>query len=54
MTSGDDFASISGTLCLSDACEAKSERESAAVSVERTQERYGRSDWDMALDSVRK
>ena len=38
-TSGDDAASISGTLCLSDACEAKLERESAAVSVDRTQER---------------
>lgn len=44
MTSGEDFASISGTLCRSDACDAKSESERAAVSVERTQERYGRSD----------
>ena len=45
-TSGDVFASISGTLCRSDACEAKFERESAAVSVDRTQERYGRRDCD--------
>jgi hypothetical protein len=43
-TSGELAASISGTLCLSDACEAKFERESAAVSDDRTAWRYGRSD----------
>lgn len=53
MTSGEDFASISGTLCRSDAWDAKSESESAAVSVERTHERYGRSDWDMLVDVLR-
>lgn len=46
-TSGDDAASISGTLCRSDAWEAKFERERAAVRVDRTQERYGRRDWDI-------
>lgn len=45
-TSGEVFASISGTLCRSEACEAKLDSESAAVSVCRTQERYGRRDWD--------
>lgn len=39
MSSGEVFASISGTLCLSLACEAKLERERAAVRVLRTQER---------------
>lgn len=43
-TSGELAASTSGTLCLSDACEAKFERESAAVSEDRTAWRYGRSD----------
>lgn len=43
-TSGDVLASISGTLCLSEACEAKFESERAAVRVERTQDRYGRRD----------
>jgi hypothetical protein len=46
MSSGDVLASISGTLCLSLACDAKLERERAAVRVLRTQERYGLSDWD--------
>lgn len=45
-TSGEVLASISGTLCRSEAWEAKLERESAAVRVERTQDRYGRRDWD--------
>ena len=45
-TSGEVLASISGTLCRSEACEAKLERESAAVRVCRTQERYGRRDCD--------
>jgi hypothetical protein len=35
-TSGDDAASISGTLCRSEVCEAKLVRESAAVRDERT------------------
>ena len=43
-TSGELAASISGTLCLSDAWDAKLERERAAVSDERTHWRYGRSD----------
>lgn len=47
-TSGELAASISGTLCLSEACEAKFERERAAVSDERTHWRYGRSDWDFS------
>jgi hypothetical protein len=46
MTSGDDAASISGTLCRSEACEAKLESERAAVREERTHCRYGRRDWD--------
>jgi hypothetical protein len=46
MSSGDVRASISGTLCLSLACDAKLERDRAAVRVLRTQERYGLSDWD--------
>jgi hypothetical protein len=46
MSSGEVRASISGTLCRSLACEAKLERERAAVKVLRTQERYGLSDWD--------
>lgn len=45
-TSGDVCASISGTLWRSDACEAKLESESAAVSEERTHWRYGRRDCD--------
>jgi len=45
-TSGDVFASISGTLCRSEACEAKFDNERAAVSVDRTQDRYGRRDCD--------
>ena len=45
-TSGELAASISGTLCRSEACEAKLERERAAVSDERTHWRYGRRDWD--------
>ena len=43
-TSGEEAASISGTLCLSEACEAKFDRESAAVREERTHCRYGRRD----------
>jgi hypothetical protein len=39
MSSGEVFASISGTLCLSLACDAKLESERAAVRVLRTQER---------------
>lgn len=35
-TSGQLAASISGTLCRSDACDAKSERDRAAVRDERT------------------
>lgn len=45
-TSGELAASISGTLCLSEACDAKLARERAAVSDERTHWRYGRRDWD--------
>lgn len=45
-TSGELAASISGTLCLSEACDAKLARESAAESDERTHWRYGRRDWD--------
>ena len=43
-SSGEVAASISGTLCLSLVCDAKSERESAAVREARTQARYGRRD----------
>lgn len=35
-SSGDDAASISGTLCLSEVCDAKSASERAAVSEDRT------------------
>lgn len=35
-TSGELAASISGTLCLSDVCDAKLDSESAAVNEERT------------------
>lgn len=49
-TSGELAASISGTLCLSDVCDAKLERDRAAVSEERTHWRYGRSDWDCPSD----
>ena len=45
-TSGELAASISGTLCLSDVCDAKFEMASAAVSDDRTHWRYGRRDWD--------
>ena len=45
-TSGELAASTSGTLWRSEACEAKFERERAAVREERTHWRYGRSDWD--------
>ena len=45
-TSGDVAASISGTLCLSEAWDAKLESERAAVSEDRTHCRYGRSDCD--------
>ena len=43
-TSGELAASISGTLCRSEVCEAKLERASAAVREERTHWRYGRRD----------
>jgi hypothetical protein len=43
-TSGDVCASISGTLCLSEVCDAKLERQSAEVKDERTHCRYGRND----------
>lgn len=43
-SSGELAASISGTLCRSDVCDAKSARERAAVRDERTHWRYGRSD----------
>ena len=46
ITSGDDAASISGTLCRSEACEAKFESEMAAVREVRTHCRYGRRDCD--------
>jgi hypothetical protein len=42
--SGDEAASISGTLCLSDVCEAKLDSVNAAVKDDRTHCRYGRSD----------
>jgi len=45
-TSGELAASISGTLCRSAVWDAKLDRESAAVSEERTHCRYGRNDWD--------
>lgn len=45
-TSRELAASISGTLCRSDVCEAKSERERAAVREERTHCRYGLRDCD--------
>jgi hypothetical protein len=45
-TSGEDAASISGTLCRSEVWEAKLLRERAAVREERTHWRYGRRDWD--------
>jgi hypothetical protein len=35
-TSGDVWASISGTLCLSDTCDAKLDNDRAAVRDERT------------------
>ena len=38
-TSGELAASISGTLCRSDVCDAKFDRERAAVREERTQRR---------------
>jgi hypothetical protein len=43
-TSGELAASISGTLCLSDACEAKFDNDKAAVSDDRTHWRYGLKD----------
>ena len=45
-TSGELAASISGTLCLSAVCEAKFERERAAVRDDLTHCKYGRRDWD--------
>ena len=43
-TSGEVCASISGTLCRSEVCDAKLERQRAEVREERTHWRYGRSD----------
>lgn len=45
-TSGEVWASISGTLCRSDVCDAKFDRHKADVREDRTHWRYGRSDWD--------
>lgn len=45
-TSGEVCASISGTLCRSDVCDAKLDRQRAAVKEDRTHCRYGRKDWD--------
>lgn len=45
-TSGDVCASISGTLCRSDVCEAKFDKHRADVREDRTHCRYGRNDWD--------
>jgi len=45
-TSGELAASISGTLCLSDVCDAKLASDKAAVREARTHCRYGRSDCD--------
>lgn len=45
-TSGELAASISGTLCRSDAWDAKLDSASAAVSDDRTHCRYGLSDCD--------
>ena len=43
-TSGDVAASISGTLCRSEICDAKFDRDSAAVSEDLTHCRYGLRD----------
>jgi hypothetical protein len=51
-TSGELAASISGTLCLSEACDAKLDRERAAVSDDRTHWRYGRRDWDCSCQQA--
>lgn len=48
-TSGEVWASISGTLCRSEVCDAKFESVRAEVREERTAWRYGRSDWDCVL-----
>ena len=45
-TSREEAASISGTLCRSTVCDAKLSSVNAAVRVERTHERYGRSVFD--------
>lgn len=45
-TSGQLAASISGTLCRSEVCDAKFARERAAVRDDRTHCKYGRSDCD--------
>ena len=47
--SGDVWASISGTLCRSVACDAKFDRLRAAVRELRTQRRYGRRDCDYGV-----
>jgi len=46
-TSGELAASISGTLCLSDVCDAKLASDKAAVREARTHWRYGRNDCDL-------
>lgn len=46
MSSGELAASISGTLCRSEVCDAKSVRDSAAVRDDLTHCRYGLSDCD--------
>lgn len=51
-TSGELAASISGTLCRSEVCEAKFESARAAVSEERTHWRYGRRDCDCIRISI--
>jgi len=43
-TSGDVCASISGTLCRSEVCDAKFDKQRAEVKEERTHCRYGLSD----------
>lgn len=52
-SSGEVWASISGTLCLSDVWEAKLDMARAAVRDDLTHCRYGRSDWDYSIVSFR-
>lgn len=51
-SSGDVAASISGTLCLSDAWEAKLDKDSAAVREDLTHCRYGLRDCDYLNISI--